>query len=201
MSLAASYFEQLYANDADPWSLASRWYEQRKYALTLAALPRARYRRGFEPGCSVGVLTELLASRCDRLLSTDVASEAVHTTRSRVGSNPAIEVRRLEVPQEWPAGSFDLIVISELGYYLAPPDLAVLVNRAASALAPDGDLVVVHWRHHVPDYPLSGDDVRRAFRDDPRLGCVAAHVEDDFVLDVLEPLGAPSVAAREGLVS
>ena len=43
MSLPGSYFDGLYDADDDPWSLRSRWYEQRKYALTTAVLPKARY--------------------------------------------------------------------------------------------------------------------------------------------------------------
>ncbi len=57
------YFVDLYASDPDPWRLATSWYERRKYALTVDALPNERYRRAFEPGCSIGVLSELLAPR------------------------------------------------------------------------------------------------------------------------------------------
>ena len=58
------YFTDMYAEASDPWGLAERWYEQRKYAITVAMLPQPRYRHAFEPGCSVGVLTERLAGRC-----------------------------------------------------------------------------------------------------------------------------------------
>jgi SAM-dependent methyltransferase len=200
MSLANSYFEQMYAENPDPWSLASRWYEQRKYAVTMASLTRDSYRRGFEPGCSVGVLTELLADRCDELLATDVVPDAVEAAQRRVRRRPSVDVRQMAVPDEWPDGAFDLIVISELGYYLSVSDLAALVEQAAGALSPDGELVAVHWRHTVPDYPLTGDQVQAVFRADPRLRSVASHQEDDFRLDVLAPVGARSVADREGLV-
>jgi SAM-dependent methyltransferase len=200
MSLSNSYFEDMYAANPDPWSLASRWYDQRKYAVTMASLTRRTYRRGFEPGCSVGVLTALLADRCDELLATDVVPEAVAATRDRIHSRQSVEVRELSVPREWPDGQFDLIVISELGYYLSVSDLAALVDQAAQALTPDGELVTVHWRHPVLDYPLTGDQVQAVFRADPRLHSVASHAEDDFCLDVLTPVGGSSVADREGLV-
>lgn len=66
-SLPASFFRQMCAEDADPWGFQRRWYEQRMYACTLAALPRPSYRRGFEPGCSVGMLSAALAQRCATL--------------------------------------------------------------------------------------------------------------------------------------
>ena len=56
--LSDAYFDRMYSESVDPWQLQSRWYEQRKYAITLALLPYARYRHAFEPGCSIGVLTE-----------------------------------------------------------------------------------------------------------------------------------------------
>ena len=55
------YFERMYATSADPWQLQARWYERRKYAITLALLPYPRYRHAFEPGCSISVLTEMLS--------------------------------------------------------------------------------------------------------------------------------------------
>ena len=85
MTLGPEYFERLYAASPDPWGFTTRWYEERKYALSLAMLPRRRYAEAFEPGCSIGVLTALLTPRCDRLLSWDVSAEAVRRARERIG--------------------------------------------------------------------------------------------------------------------
>jgi SAM-dependent methyltransferase len=201
MSLSASYFEQLYATSSDPWSLASRWYEARKYALTMASLPRRQYRRGFEPGSSVGELTALLAQRCDQLLSVDIAAAAVAATRERVADLPNVEVAQLNVPDQWPTGSFDLIVLSEVGYYLDAAALRVLVDRSVESLESDGSLVAVHWRHPVADYPLGGDQVHEAIGADDRLVVLAHHEELDFRLDVFVRAPLVSVAAAAGLVT
>ena len=77
VTLPPAYFDAMYQGAADPWGFEDRWYEQRKYAVSLALLPAARYRSAFEPGCSIGVLTRMLAGRCDELLSCDVAAAAV----------------------------------------------------------------------------------------------------------------------------
>jgi SAM-dependent methyltransferase len=201
MSLPETYFDDLYADSPDPWSLASRWYEQRKYALTVASLPRERYRRGFEVGSSVGVLTELLAARCHSLLSVDIAAAAVASTRERVGGLPHVETAQLAVPHQWPSGSFDLIVLSEVGYYLDVPTLGVLIDKAVEALDDDGSIIAVHWRHHVADYPLNGDTVHQAIRAHSRLSVLAHHEEPDFLLDVLVRSPLTSVAEAAGLVT
>ncbi len=201
MSTPADYFEHMYAGAPDPWRLADRWYEQRKYALTVASLTRPRYRSAFEPGCSVGTLTALLAPRCDALLSVDRVPAAIDQARARVGPRPGVRLAVMAVPDEWPDGRFDLVVLSELGYYLDPAGLDRLVTAATAALEPGGELVTVHWRHRVAEHSLTGDEVARRVAAQPGLHRLAAHLEDDFVLEVWArvPPEPTSVAAREGL--
>ena len=67
------YFEDVYGANDDPWNFETSEYEHAKYARTLAALPRARYGRALEVGCSIGVLTWDLSERCDSLLAVDAA--------------------------------------------------------------------------------------------------------------------------------
>ncbi len=205
MSLEPAYFDALYERSADPWSLASRWYERRKYDLTLAALPRERYRNAIEVGCSVGVLTCRLAARCDALLAIDVAASAVETTRRRAAPHRHVTVQQRRLPQAWPGGAFDLVVLSEVLYYLDAHDADQLLTAAAGALEPGGTLIAVHWRHDVADYPRSGDAVHEALDlQAARLGLARTvrHAELDFLLEVFlrTPPAARSVAQLEGLV-
>lgn len=199
MSLPASYFDDFYGDRDDPWGFADRWYEQRKFALTMAALPRARYRSAFEPGCSVGVLSTMLARRCDHVLATDVAQAALDQAARRVPSN--VELRRWALGDEWDGRTHDLIVFSEVAYYLDENDLAVALAAATKALEPVGTLVAVHWRHRVSDYPQTGDAVHALLRSAQGLAPLASYADDDFLLDVFErsDVAVASVAARDGL--
>ncbi|GAB3468468.1 PIG-L family deacetylase [Kineococcus endophyticus] len=202
-SLGAEFFEEFYAaNGEDPWGFEDRWYEARKRALTLAVLPRPEFRSGLEIGCSTGVLTVELAARTERLLAVDVAASALDRARQRLdaaGAGDRVETRVARVPQEYPTGTFDLVVLSEVAYYCDPDDLAVLVERLRGCLAPDGVLVACHWRHLVEGYPLTGDEVHRALRGLPGLDVLVRHEEEDFLLDVLVPAPAVSVARAGGL--
>jgi chemotaxis methyl-accepting protein methylase len=58
-----------------------------------------------------------------------------------------------------PAGPFDLIVFSELGYYFPREQLASIAATLASRLEPGGELVAVHWLGASDDHLLHGDDV------------------------------------------
>jgi len=161
-TVPADYFAGIYASDSDPWRFTSSVYERDKYAATLAALPKARYRTAFEPACSIGVFTHALAERCDRLLATDPIPAAVEAARTRCADRANTDIRQGAVPADWPAGRFDLIVLSEFLYFLAPPDLATLARRAGDAIEPGGDLILVHWLG-VTDYPQSGDEAADGF--------------------------------------
>ena len=202
VTLGPGYFDAMYEAAADPWGFEDRWYEQRKYAISLAQLPDRRYRRAFEPGCSIGVLTAMLAGRCDRLLSWDVAAGAVQAAARRTRDLPNVRVERRQIPHEWPEGRFDLIVFSEILYYLGDRDLEQALDYGVHALEPDGTLLAVHWRHPVTDYPRSGDDVHRVLAARPGLARLVSHQEEDFLAEVYRRAeGRPvSVARAAGLV-
>jgi SAM-dependent methyltransferase len=181
---ASEYFEHLYAESSDPWQLAEREYELRKFGLTIASLPRKRYRRVFEPGCSIGVLTGFLASHCDELLATDpVASPLVRARQAVPDHHVRFEQGR--VPDDWPAGEFDLIVLSELLYYLSEADRLQVAERVGQSLAQDGHLVLVHWRWPFEAATCTGDQAHADLRAHAQLTPVVEHVEDDFRLEVL----------------
>ncbi|HEY5358901.1 MAG TPA: SAM-dependent methyltransferase [Streptosporangiaceae bacterium] len=201
-TLGPDYFDQMYAASADPWGFSSRWYEQRKYAITLAMLPRERYGDAFEPGCSIGVLTQQLAPRCDRLLACDVAPAAVAAASRRTAAWPNAAVEQRVLPGDWPGGHFDLIVFSEILYYFGGADLQRVLGAGIGALRPGGTLIAVHWRHPVPEYPRSGDEVHGLLAGQPGLARLAEHREPDFVAEVyLRSDGEPvSVAQAGGLV-
>lgn len=180
---SSQYFEQLYADADDPWQLAERHYERRKYDITMASLPRPRYRSAFEPGCSIGVLSGLVADRCDALLATDPYERPLERARAAVTASHVV-FDRGRVPDDWPAGSFDLVVLSELLYYLSPVERLDVRAAAVESLEPDGHLVVVHWRHAFEAATCTGDEAHAELRGDD-LVTVVEHVEEDFRLEVL----------------
>ncbi|TDL45055.1 PIG-L family deacetylase [Microbacterium oleivorans] len=201
-SLAETFFEDFYRrNGDDPWGFETRWYEERKRSIALASLPRARYSSALELGCSTGVLTESLADRCDAVLAIDIADAPLEIARRRLGDREGVRLERLALPGEWPAGTFDLVVLSEVGYYWDAADLTTAIDRIRRAMDAGGHLIACHWRHPVTEYPQSGDDVHAALRAAEGLTRLVLHEEEDFVLEVYGLRGARSVAAETGLVA
>lgn len=201
-SLPQEFFDAFYdRNGDDPWGFDSRWYERRKRAVTMASLPRERYRAALELGCSTGALTEQLAERCDGLLALDIAEAPLAAARRRLGDRANVRLERAALPHEWPTGAYDLIVLSEVGYYWNEEDLVAAVRRMTSSLTPGGHLIACHWRHPVTEYPLSGDRVHAALRAEAALIPLVRHEEEDYLLEVYARPPARSVAVETGVLA
>jgi SAM-dependent methyltransferase len=162
-SLDPSYFEALYAAEPDPWKFATSAYETQKYATTIAALPNQRYHSAFEIGGSIGVLTSQLAPHCEALLSIDVSPRAQTQAIQRCQALPQVRFQIMQFPDEYPEAQFDLIILSEVGYYWSLNDLKTAQSRIIDCLEPGGHLLLVHWRPVSPGYPLTGDQVHDSF--------------------------------------
>jgi SAM-dependent methyltransferase len=202
MSTAAAplderHFEGLYVQSTDPWGFRTRWYERRKRALTLAALPHEHYASAFEAGCANGELAADLAPRCSQLLACDFHEHALRIASERVACLQQVKIEQRQLPEQWPQQRFDLIVISELAYYLTHAQLAGLLKKARDSLTPQGVLLACHWRHPIADALSDGDTVHEAFAQ-LQLPRLLHHLERDFVLEVWSR-DARSVAQREGL--
>ncbi|TCK64054.1 PIG-L family deacetylase [Curtobacterium sp. PhB136] len=190
-------FDAHYARKPEGWDFDGSWYERRKRAVTLAALPRERYRSALEIGCATGVLTAALTERADDVLGTDIAAAPLDRARTRA---PLARFLQAALPDDWPEGTWDLVVLSEVGYYLSDADLDRTVDRVLGSLADDGVLVACHWRHPDDEAVSSGDAVDARLAERWPRPALVRHVEEDFVLSVLPGPGVVAVARAEGLV-
>ncbi len=186
-TLQPGYFERLYQSDSDPWRFATSSYERDKYAVTIAALPRERFARGFEVGCSIGVLTRQLAARCTQLLAVDVAETAIAQARARCADLPDVAFARMAVPGEWPGGTFDLVLFSEVLYYLGLDGIVEAARRTLACLEPGGAVLLVNWRGPT-DGVGTGEELADRFI--AACGSAVRHTRQEraerYRLDVLE---------------
>lgn len=156
------HFDGLYARSDDPWDYRTSPYESSKYDRTLAALDRPYYGSVLEIGCSNGEFAARMATRCRRLLALDLSARAVAVARKRLARHPHAEVRRATIPRDWPDDTYDLIVFSEVLYYLDLPELRACAEHSAISLASPGEIVLVNWTG-ATDTPLSGKEASSAF--------------------------------------
>jgi len=185
-SLDVIYFDALYSKDADPWAFETSAYEADKYAKTVEALDGRRYGRGLEVGCSIGVLTRALAGAVDDLIAVDISAIPLRSAASRNHDLTNVRFQFGALPRELPSGPFDLIILSEVLYYLSPSDLDAAADGVRQALAPGGDVLMVHWLGDT-DYPLTGDEAALQFiaQSQPYLSIIRTQRTQHYRLEVL----------------
>lgn len=199
--------ERLHREVADPWGVDSRWYEERKRELVLATLPRRTFDRILDLGCSTGALTAGLAGRLapgGRLTALDASPTAVEAARRRLAEpirDGLVEVRVASLPDDWPderpgewpgdrpesPGAADLVVISEVAYFLSPAGLRQLAANVERALRSDGVVVLCHWRHPVAGWPLDGPRAHALLCEQIARPPQGRYVDRDVEIVVLAP--------------
>ena len=189
----AQRFDGMYDEGDDPWQIAGSFYEERRRALVLGLLGCRRHGRALEIGCADGRLTEALLERCDELVALDTSHRAVVAARDRA---PRATVHQGMAPLDLPPGPFDLVLLSEVGYFLSPLELLATLRRCETALAPGGELLLCHWQHPTRDVPLDGQLVHEQAAAMLRSRRRASYEDEDLRIDVWGD-GA-SIARREG---
>ncbi len=167
---------------ADPWNFKLSRQERRRYAATLGALGKSRYRHAFEPGCAIGDFTALLAPLCDRVLATEVSLTAARRAVERCADFPRVEIKCEDLRREVPRGPFDLVIFGEIGCYFDAPTLVAIGERIATTLSAGGEFVAVHWLNRVGP-ALSGDRVHDQLREHLPLSWVGGQRSSDFRID------------------
>jgi cyclopropane fatty-acyl-phospholipid synthase-like methyltransferase len=166
---SSQFFEQKYLETDDPWEFQGSTYEQARYEAILKALGSRRFAHAFEAGCSIGVLTEKLASRCERLTALDFSGAATEKARARCMHLPQVEIICAPVESQPSFAAFDLVLFSEIGYYFTRPALNALIGRIVDETHAGTLLLASHWLGTSPDHRLNGKEVQSAFEPSPWL--------------------------------
>ncbi|MHB8659477.1 MAG: SAM-dependent methyltransferase [Solirubrobacteraceae bacterium] len=180
-------FEQRYRSDPDPWNYTTSGYEREKYAATLEACGPGPSECALELGGSIGVFSAMLAPRCRRLLTIDAAPTAVAIARERLAGFDHVEAILGEIPSAIPARGYDLVLASEILYYLDPPRLEDTLELLTGLVRPGARVVAVHWSPPGPERPFDAEDVHGILRGHPSLRSLHACANGSYLLDVLEP--------------
>ncbi|UJH70139.1 bifunctional PIG-L family deacetylase/class I SAM-dependent methyltransferase [Ornithinimicrobium sp. INDO-MA30-4] len=186
-------FDEMYDAGSDPWGNAQSFYEQRRRSLLLAALGRARYERILELGCADGHVTSALVNRAEEVVAIDTSPRAVAAARLAA---PAADITAGNLPNDIPHEQFDLVILSEVGYFLTATELIATLRRARAALVTGGELLLCHWQHPTKSVPLDGILVHEQARTVLGYSPSAQYRDGDLCIEVWAD--APSIAESEG---
>ena len=180
-----AFFEAKYQKRADPWSFSSRPSELFRDDHIMDALAERRYASAFEPGCSIGVLTGRLASVCDHVHALDFSATAAARAGERCAGLPNVMVECASIPDVLPSATTDLLVLSEIGYYLSLAEWTSLAEAMIKPLRSGATILAAHWLGYSEDHTLSGDEVHSALLALPSLMLDYSERHPTFRLDRL----------------
>jgi SAM-dependent methyltransferase len=166
---SAAFFEDKYQKKTDPWDFSSDAYELGRYDAIIRTISHRRYHQAFEPGCSIGVLTERLALHCDAVYAIDFSPSASARAHARCAHLPHVEVRCAAFPEGLPAKSFDLFILSEIGYYFSAQVWQRISSALIDSIPRSTTILAAHWLGHSQDHCISGDEVHQILLSNPKL--------------------------------
>ena len=144
-------FENKFRDNIDPWDYTHSRFERAKRGVLLRACGPSRHGRVLELGCAIGETTRGLAKLSLRLIAVDASPTALKEAMRRVPRSRGVRFQCAILPDEMPRGPFDLIVTSELVYYLRAHHINPLADRIFAALAPGGMTVILNHRRPFDD--------------------------------------------------
>jgi len=183
--VSAPAFEDRYRAEGDPWATHTDPTERAKAHAVLDACGEGPFEAVCDLGAGLGVLAAGLAPRSRSLLALDAAPTAVAAARERLAPWPHAEARVATLPDDLPDGEFDLVVASEILYYLPPAGLAATLAWLDRAVVPGGHVVAVHWTGEAPDLQHTADAVHEALVARDGFCWLAGSRTDTYRLDVL----------------
>lgn len=182
-----AHYERWFAEEPDPWNFETSEYELAKRRATLVACGEPRRSAILELGAANGVLAHDLTRLGERVVAVEGVASAAALARTRLADITGAQVVEGLIPDAVPQGPYDLVVASEILYYLSPEAYRVTLGAIADWLAPGGRLVAVHWRPAGPERPRTADDVHADLIGLPALAHLGGNgARDDYRLDVFE---------------
>lgn len=137
-------FNTLFRLARDPWQYTSS-YEQWKYEQELQLIPSTSISQALELGCAEGIFTVKLAARVEQLVAADISQIALTRANQRCVLQQCDNVRLIQfdiTQDELPAERFDLIICSEVLYYVGNRAiLQEVARKLAQAVKPNGYLL------------------------------------------------------------
>ncbi|WP_215750403.1 MULTISPECIES: class I SAM-dependent methyltransferase [unclassified Gluconobacter] len=158
-------FDKLFQSNPDPWDFENSPYEHKKLARVLDCLPASPISFAVELGCAIGVSTLALSKHCKRILAVDASENALAIAKQRLGKQEDVCFLKAFLPTGYPiaeASGCDLLLISEVLYFLTASDIQRLAAMATKSLTPEGHILIVNWTGQT-DTPCTGDEAAEGF--------------------------------------
>lgn len=110
-----------------------------------------------------------------------------------------MRVKQKKIPENFPEQKFDLIVISEVAYYLSLTELHEFIDQLKDSLTLQGEILCCHWRHTIQDFELDAHQVHHHLKQSLPFAHYLSLNDPDFIIDIWT-VNTSSLAKQQGLI-
>jgi 2-polyprenyl-3-methyl-5-hydroxy-6-metoxy-1,4-benzoquinol methylase len=139
------YFELKYLR-GNPYPVEIDPQEIEKFDRAFNCIKGRQYSSILEIGCGEGYFLEMYLLLSDRILATDISKLALKKAKERVGDKKNIEFRQFDIVRNNLDERFDLVICSEVLYYLTLDQLKSIIPKVFGYMKEDSNLLSIHAR-------------------------------------------------------
>jgi 2-polyprenyl-3-methyl-5-hydroxy-6-metoxy-1,4-benzoquinol methylase len=138
-----SRFNRFYWLDGDPFGAKNAKYELSKQDRLLDLISKREKYNALDVGCGNGFFSRRIAEHCEHLHGIDFSSQAIRLAQANCEEHLNISLAEQDIRSFQTSSSFDLIICSEVLYYLQGTELDDVVRNLHSISAPGAWLGLV----------------------------------------------------------
>jgi SAM-dependent methyltransferase len=136
------HFEKLYSGTArDAWRYEQGEFTRLRFDMLAEMLPQASIGAVLEVGCAEGHFTRILALRAKQVVACDISELAIQRSKQNCLGLRNVQFIRADVRKGLPIGFFDLILCSDVLYYLSKKEAVHVLESFARSLRPGAFLL------------------------------------------------------------
>lgn len=118
-------------------------YEQHKLNRLIEIICQQNYKNVLDVGCGIGILAEKISPCCQRIIGIDFSPKAISLARNRCGKLENVSFLERDIRTFDFQDDYDLIIFSEVLYYLEDKFIERIINRLKKNLSDSARIIIV----------------------------------------------------------
>lgn len=180
-----SYFNNLFAQGADPWRYEGDSISEKRKSLMLGLLPASPVSDILEIGCASGWMTQDFSLRAKRVTAVDCSPVALSLAMERCKGCSNIEFAALDLLTDRIDGSFDIVVCAGVLNFFPRATQLAICDKIVGSMQSGGLLLLEHLRARMPGYEVTGEEVHVLYVEHPELAVLNRTKEDSYEICLL----------------
>lgn len=127
----------------DLFEIEGSEYEQHKLNRLIGVIRQRRYKTVLDVGCGIGILAEKISPFCQQIIGIDFSPKAISLAEKRCKNLENVSFLERDIRTFDFQGDYDLVIFSEVLYYLEDRFIERIVHRLKKNLPDSARIIIV----------------------------------------------------------